>query len=74
MPWETLDRLVGHYGIAKRDAETLLALDEYDLKGVEYFEEITGGEARLGKRAVNWYALQTHPSSLCRYPVRQGLI
>lgn len=45
------------YGVSKRDAETLLALDDFELKGVRYFEEVTGGEGKLGKRAVNWCVL-----------------
>lgn len=54
MPWDTALRLTSHYGVAKRDVETLLALDEYDGAGITYFEEVTGGDAKLGKRAINW--------------------
>lgn len=54
MPWDTVTRLTKHYGVAQRDVETLLALDEYDGAGVQYFEQVTGGEATLGKRAINW--------------------
>jgi hypothetical protein len=53
MPWGTIKRLVAEYGIAKRDAETLLALDEFEMRGIRYFEDATGGEAKFGKRAVN---------------------
>jgi Asp-tRNA(Asn)/Glu-tRNA(Gln) amidotransferase B subunit len=55
MPWDTVKRLTEHYGVAGRDVETLLGLDEFDGQGVEYFENVTGGEAKLGKRAINWY-------------------
>lgn len=55
MPWDTVTRLTGHYGVAKRDVETLLALDEYEGAGIKYLEEVTGGDAKLGKRAINWY-------------------
>jgi aspartyl-tRNA(Asn)/glutamyl-tRNA(Gln) amidotransferase subunit B len=54
MPWDTVDRLTKHYGVSKRDVETLLGLDEFDGAGVRYFEQVTGGEAVLGKRAINW--------------------
>lgn len=45
-----------HYDVAQRDIETLLALDEFEGSGVRYFEEVTGGDAKLGKRAINWSA------------------
>lgn len=57
MPWDTTTRLMTHYNVGQRDVETLLALDEFDGNGVKYFEEVTGGEAKLGKRAINWSAL-----------------
>lgn len=54
MPWETVKRLTEHYGVDKRDVDTLLGLDEYTGAGVQYFEEVTGGQAKLGKKAINW--------------------
>lgn len=54
MPWNTVKRLTDFYGVAKRDVDTLLGLDEFEGAGVRYFEEVTGGEAVLGKRAINW--------------------
>ena len=55
MPWDTVKRLTEYYGVAGRDVETLLGLDEFDGEGVKYFEKVTGGDANLGKRAINWY-------------------
>ena len=55
MPWDTVKRLTEYYGVTKKDVETLLGLDEYDGQGIQYFEEITGGDATLGKRTINWY-------------------
>lgn len=57
MPWESVDRLVGQYDVAKRDVETLVGLDEYEGKGLQYYEEVTGGEAKIGKKALNWYVV-----------------
>jgi aspartyl-tRNA(Asn)/glutamyl-tRNA(Gln) amidotransferase subunit B len=54
MPWNTVKRLTDFYGVAKRDVDTLIGLDEFEGAGVRYFEEVAGGEAVLGKRAINW--------------------
>jgi aspartyl-tRNA(Asn)/glutamyl-tRNA(Gln) amidotransferase subunit B len=54
MPRDTVKRLTEHYGVSKKDVETLLGLDEFGGAGVKYFEEVTGGDAKLGKRAINW--------------------
>lgn len=40
----------------KREVETLMSLDEYHAQGITYFEEVTQGDAMIGKRALNWYA------------------
>jgi aspartyl-tRNA(Asn)/glutamyl-tRNA(Gln) amidotransferase subunit B len=45
--------LTDFYGVLKRDVDTLLGLDEFEGAGVKFFEEVTGGEAKLGKRAIN---------------------
>jgi aspartyl-tRNA(Asn)/glutamyl-tRNA(Gln) amidotransferase subunit B len=47
MPWDTVKRLTEHYGVAGRDIETLLGLDEFDGQGVEYFENVTGAKQNL---------------------------
>jgi aspartyl-tRNA(Asn)/glutamyl-tRNA(Gln) amidotransferase subunit B len=57
MPWDTVTRLVERYGLAKRDAETLVGLDEYEGKGVAYFEDVVQGDVKLGKKASNWCVL-----------------
>jgi aspartyl-tRNA(Asn)/glutamyl-tRNA(Gln) amidotransferase subunit B len=54
MPWDTVKRLTEVYGVSKKDVETLLGLDEFDGAGVRYFEEVTQGDSKLGKRAINW--------------------
>lgn len=54
MPWDTVKRLTDVYGVSKKDVETLLGLDEFDGAGVRYFEEVTKGDPKLGKRAINW--------------------
>lgn len=54
MPWETVNRICKTYDVPKRDVETLLSLDEYGAAGITYFEEITQGETKLGKRSLNW--------------------
>ena len=54
MLWDTVDRLTGLYGVARRDVETLIGLDEYDAKGVKYYEDVTRGNVELGKKALNW--------------------
>lgn len=54
MPWDTTIRLVKQYSVGQRDVETLLALDEFDGAGIRYFEEVTLGDVKLGKRAINW--------------------
>ena len=54
MPWNTVKRLTEVYGVSKKDVETLLGLDEFDGTGVRYFEDVTAGDAKLGKRAINW--------------------
>lgn len=54
MPWDTVTRLTEFYGVSQKDVETLLGLDEYDGEGVRYFEEVTGGDPKLGKRTINW--------------------
>ena len=66
MPWDTVKRLTEHYGVAGRDVETLLGLDEFDGEGVKYFEEVTGGQAKLGKRAINWYVSGEGPVLMIR--------
>lgn len=62
MPWKTVDRLSSQYGLAPRDVETLIGLDEYEAAGVRYFEEVANNDTSVGKRACNW--LVAHPSSL----------
>lgn len=54
MPWDTVKRLTEVYGVSNKDVETLLGLDEFDGAGVRYFEEVTQGDPKLGKRAINW--------------------
>jgi aspartyl-tRNA(Asn)/glutamyl-tRNA(Gln) amidotransferase subunit B len=54
MPWDTVKRLTEVYGVSKKDIETLLGLDEFEGAGVSYFEEVTQGDPKLGKRAINW--------------------
>lgn len=54
MPWDTVTRLTEYYGVSKKDVETLLGLDEFDEQGIKYFEQVTGGDPKLGKRAINW--------------------
>ena len=56
MPWQAVDRLTSTYGVTPRDVETLIGLDEYTLKGIRYYEDVSGGDAKLGKRAINWIA------------------
>jgi aspartyl-tRNA(Asn)/glutamyl-tRNA(Gln) amidotransferase subunit B len=63
MPWDTVKRLTEVYGVSKKDVETLLGLDEFDGAGVRYFEEVTQGDPKLGKRAINW---SVHPFSQIR--------
>lgn len=53
LPWETVQRISESYGVIQRDVETLLGLDEYDATGIRYFEQVTKGDAKLGKRASN---------------------
>jgi len=60
MPWDTVKRLTKVYGVSKKDVETLLGLDEFDGAGVNFFEEVTQGDPKLGKRAINW---SVHPFS-----------
>lgn len=55
LPWTTIERLTSTYGVAKRDAETLLGLDEYEASGVAYFESAVGKDGELGKRTLNLY-------------------
>jgi len=55
MPWSAIDRLQSTYGVEKRELETLLSLDEYDAAGLAYFEQVTGGDAKMGNRAINLY-------------------
>lgn len=57
LPWETVTRISEQYGVPKRELETLMGLDEYHAAGINYFEEITQGDVKLGKRALNWYVL-----------------
>ncbi|KAL7422524.1 hypothetical protein Q5752_003172 [Cryptotrichosporon argae] len=52
LPWMTIQRLVADHGLSQRDAETLLGLDEYDGRGVAYFEEVSAKVG--GRKAVNW--------------------
>ena len=54
MPWEVADRLVQQFGVVRRDVETLIGLDEYEGLALKYFEEVTQGEERIGKKALNW--------------------
>lgn len=66
MPWKTVERLLGtHEGLEARDVETMIALDEYEGKGVRYFEDVLAsmpgsegekdsGRGRRGKKVVNW--------------------
>lgn len=54
---------MAQYNVGQKDVETLLALDEFDGNGIRYFEEVTGGDAKLGKRAINWSA---HPFTQSR--------
>ena len=53
LPWETVQRISESYGVIQRDVETLFGLDEYDATGIRYFEQVTQGDAKLGKRASN---------------------
>lgn len=55
MPWDTVQRLTAEFGVVKRDVETLVALDEYEGKGVAYFEQVVQGDKQIGKKASNWY-------------------
>lgn len=54
MPWDTVERLTAEFGLVKRDVETLVALDEYEGKGVAYFEQVVQGDEQIGKKASNW--------------------
>lgn len=56
MPWVTVERLTGIYhGLEARDVETMIQLDEYQGRGVAYFEEMMRGlDAKKGKKAANW--------------------
>lgn len=54
MPWQSVERLVKTYGVTKRDAETLLGLDEYGAQGMTYFEEVVKQDKRIAKKAINW--------------------
>ncbi|WVQ72704.1 glutamyl-tRNA(Gln) amidotransferase subunit B, mitochondrial [Cryptococcus sp. DSM 104548] len=54
MPWESVDRLGREYGVTKRDAETLLGLDEYHASGVAYYEHVVSGHTKIAKKATNW--------------------
>ncbi|GFZ52056.1 carbon-nitrogen ligase with glutamine as amido-N-donor [Saitozyma sp. JCM 24511] len=56
MPWDTVQRLTAEFGVVKRDVETLVALDEYEAKGVAYFEQVVQGDKQIGKKASNWIA------------------
>lgn len=54
MPWQSVERLVKAYGVTKRDAETLLGLDEYGAQGIAYFEEVVKQDKKIAKKASNW--------------------
>ena len=54
MPWEAADRLVQQFGVVRRDVETLIGLDEYDGLALKYFDQVTRGEEKIGKKALNW--------------------
>lgn len=54
MPWQSVERLVKTYGVTKRDAETLLGLDEYGAQGMTYFEEVVKQDKKIAKKAINW--------------------
>ncbi|TYJ57274.1 glutamyl-tRNA(Gln) amidotransferase subunit B, mitochondrial [Cryptococcus floricola] len=54
MPWESVERLGDDYGVTKRDAETLLGLDEYHATGIAYYEQVVSGENKIAKKATNW--------------------
>lgn len=55
MPWETAARLQAAYGLSRRDADTLLSLDEYGGAGAAYFEAVAGDAATgTGRKACNW--------------------
>jgi aspartyl-tRNA(Asn)/glutamyl-tRNA(Gln) amidotransferase subunit B len=54
MPWDTVERLTAEFGLVRRDVETLVALDEYEGKGVAYFEQVVQGDKQIGKKASNW--------------------
>ena len=54
MPWDTVERIVKTYDVPKRDVETLLGLDEYNARGIKFFEEVARGDVNLGKRTLNW--------------------
>ncbi|WVN86283.1 aspartyl/glutamyl-tRNA(Asn/Gln) amidotransferase, B subunit [Cryptococcus depauperatus CBS 7841] len=54
MPWQSVNRLTQEYGVTKRDAETLLGLDEYGAKGIIYFEQVVGENKKMSKKAINW--------------------
>ncbi|OXB35654.1 glutamyl-tRNA(Gln) amidotransferase subunit B, mitochondrial [Cryptococcus neoformans] len=56
MPWQIVERLVKAYGVTKRDAETLLGLDEYGAQGIAYFEEVVKQDKKIAKKATNWIA------------------
>jgi aspartyl-tRNA(Asn)/glutamyl-tRNA(Gln) amidotransferase subunit B len=57
LPWETVKRISETYGVIQRDVETLLGLDEYEATGIRYFEEVTQGDTKLGKRTSNLSAV-----------------
>ncbi|KAK8854557.1 glutamyl-tRNA(Gln) amidotransferase subunit B, mitochondrial [Kwoniella newhampshirensis] len=59
MPWQSVERLMTEYGVTKRDVETLLGLDEYEARGVKYFEDVVGGNRSVAKRAMNWIVHET---------------
>jgi aspartyl-tRNA(Asn)/glutamyl-tRNA(Gln) amidotransferase subunit B len=54
MPWDVVDRLVQQYGVTQRDLETLVGLDEYEGKGLRYYEDVTQGNEKIRKKALNW--------------------
>jgi hypothetical protein len=54
LPWEAVQRLTDRFGADKRDVETLLSLDEYNVAGLLYLEEVVQGDTHLGKKALNW--------------------
>ncbi|KAL0247409.1 glutamyl-tRNA(Gln) amidotransferase subunit B, mitochondrial [Cryptococcus tetragattii IND107] len=56
MPWQSVERLLEAYGVTKRDAETLLGLDEYGAQGMTYFEEVVKQDKKIAKKAINWIA------------------